>query len=584
MASSGSSNAGPKPSSAGSVSFKAYLSKKGADKPMEVRRFGVEQNEVTSFELLKSKLRLVFPNLKGHEFTIGWKDFENDEIIISSNDELITFLTETNDQVRRLYLTINNHVSISIEPYHVWPSVDSALNAAAAMASAGGNDTDEEDDEEEDDLQYTPLGCKRPWQSSLKSNLKFHPHVYCDGCQKHIPGNRYKCLECPDFDLCIDCESQNMHKEHVMLRIPLSMSHYPKLNNFAKGMHYMSEALRKIENRMKKQERRMNKMCDIASPNFCDLADMIPHSKRCKRDDKEKDKSKDDKREKQDKRERKCRKEKECGSTASAGCGADASASSSAKAGCPFPSGLLSSFLNPQTLGNLLSPQNLNTLQQLFEHMSPVPEQLLQEVAQNLADVRLSDPAPSAPAAGSSTPTNPFSVNTKKPSAPEADGAVPSTSSAPQSPVAAHKAAEKQAAQTESSAPASARPNGPNGPNASGSSTPVSVSGRSSRSSSEEADAEGWTVVDAHLKEASGEQQPSVYPKLPVAEPTPAQTPAAVQPAVPVPMPILHRDPEVQKCLRALAEMGFDVHQQMIVQLAVEYKGNVGRVLSALVP
>lgn len=58
---------------AGSVSFKAYLSKKGSDKPVEVRRFGVEQNEVTSFELLKAKLRQVFPHLSGQDFTIGWK-------------------------------------------------------------------------------------------------------------------------------------------------------------------------------------------------------------------------------------------------------------------------------------------------------------------------------------------------------------------------------------------------------------------------------------------------------------------------------------------------------------------------------
>lgn len=117
--------------------------------------------------------------------------------------------------------------------------IDSAAAAAAAATAAAtaataaedDNDSDEDDDEEEDDVQFTPSGCKRPWQASLRSsNLKFHPHVYCDGCQKHIAGHRYKCLECPDFDLCIDCESQYMHKEHVMLRIPLSMSFYPKVS------------------------------------------------------------------------------------------------------------------------------------------------------------------------------------------------------------------------------------------------------------------------------------------------------------------------------------------------------------------
>ncbi|XP_034240030.1 protein ref(2)P isoform X2 [Thrips palmi] len=579
MASSTPSTAGL--NSSGSVSFKAYLSQKGSDKPVEVRRFGVEQNEVTSFDLLKKKLRLVFPNLNGQDFSVSWKDFENDEIIISSNDELLTFLTETSEQVRRLYLTVKNPISVCIQPTFEWKPIDVLLGNA--MNSSAADDDSDDDDEEEDGVQFSS-GCKRPWQSSLRSsNLKFHPNVYCDGCNKHVPGHRYKCLECEDYDLCHECESQNIHKEHVMLRIPLSMSHYPKLNNFAKGMRYMSDALRKIENRIKKQERRMHKMYDIPFADFSDLADMIPHSKRCKRDDKEKDKKRDDRKDKKDKREKRDRKEKECSSSAS-GCSAEASASSRANTGCPFPSGILGSFLNPQTLGNLLSPQNLSTLQQLFQHMSPVPETLLQEVAQNLADVRLNDPAPTAPEAAqagpSTPPTNPFSVHAKKAAAPEAS----SSGTQSQSPVA-----ERPAMPLPQEAQAAA--------SGSGSSSPKS--GRSSRSSSAEADAEGWTVVDAHLKEAGGErdrEQTSVYPKLPAKEPTPEQpaaaaaqvSPVAGRPAEPLPAeampatPILHRDQGVQECLRALAEMGFDPHQRMIVELAVEYKGNVNRVLNAL--
>ena len=39
-----------------------------------------------------------------------------------------------------------------------------------------------------------------------------HPHHTCDGCQVHpIVGARYKCLECPDYDLCEDCQSKNIH-------------------------------------------------------------------------------------------------------------------------------------------------------------------------------------------------------------------------------------------------------------------------------------------------------------------------------------------------------------------------------------
>ncbi|XP_058125440.1 protein ref(2)P-like [Anopheles coustani] len=51
-------------------------------------------------------------------------------------------------------------------------------------------------------------------------DLPQHTTVSCDVCDQMVVGHRYKCLICPDYDLCMTCEAQYRHKDHVMLRIP----------------------------------------------------------------------------------------------------------------------------------------------------------------------------------------------------------------------------------------------------------------------------------------------------------------------------------------------------------------------------
>lgn len=54
--------------------------------------------------------------------------------------------------------------------------------------------------------------------ASSASKRVHHPNVICDGCDKDIWGYRYKCLECHDFDLCMECEPK-LHNHHLMVRI-----------------------------------------------------------------------------------------------------------------------------------------------------------------------------------------------------------------------------------------------------------------------------------------------------------------------------------------------------------------------------
>ncbi|XP_064539090.1 protein ref(2)P [Drosophila montana] len=53
------------------------------------------------------------------------------------------------------------------------------------------------------------------------TNFIIHEGIECDSC-KALPlvGFRYKCMQCPNFDLCQACESAHKHPEHLMARMP----------------------------------------------------------------------------------------------------------------------------------------------------------------------------------------------------------------------------------------------------------------------------------------------------------------------------------------------------------------------------
>jgi len=74
-----------------------------------------------------------------------------------------------------------------------------------------------------------------------------HHGVTCDGCgMKPIEGVRFKCLVCPNFDLCSSCEEKNQHpSDHTLLKLKVRSGgevprcrRGPGFNGFGFGSHF----------------------------------------------------------------------------------------------------------------------------------------------------------------------------------------------------------------------------------------------------------------------------------------------------------------------------------------------------------
>jgi hypothetical protein len=154
--------------SAQQVIVKAYYNDLVESQP-EIRRFTIDaspSNDV--YQTLETTITQLNGNYPQGQFTLQYVDEDNDRITFSSDSELRSAL--------------NNIVPGGVIKIYVKPKAKKTEETSETAA--------------------------------------VHHGITCDGCQKApIVGNRYKCTECPDYDLCQECSDKKVHPDHNMIKM-----------------------------------------------------------------------------------------------------------------------------------------------------------------------------------------------------------------------------------------------------------------------------------------------------------------------------------------------------------------------------
>lgn len=158
------------------LTIKAYLRRwnpqtRQQEQADEIRRFAVDLDVATNYEYMLAKVASVFPGLVNKSLDLFWKDADNDMIAFSSDDELMEALKSVNDSLFRIF---------------IFEKAPAATPSAQPPSSTAG---------------------------------LLHFGVTCDGCEGPVYGIRYKCVVCPDYDLCSNCKGLGLHSEHEMRTI-----------------------------------------------------------------------------------------------------------------------------------------------------------------------------------------------------------------------------------------------------------------------------------------------------------------------------------------------------------------------------
>jgi len=168
----------------------------------EIRRFRLETADDEShfgYNKLMKKIYRLFPISERSNVRLMWKDTDGEFVVMSTNSEFNEAVQNlpAEDKVLRVYVFETEDKDLEKQP-------EPEQRVEDQQAAQQEEKTDSE---------------KEPEKEPVEEDPTLYRWVVCDGCEGEIRVIRFKCLTCPDYDLCSECIDKGIHDEHPMIRI-----------------------------------------------------------------------------------------------------------------------------------------------------------------------------------------------------------------------------------------------------------------------------------------------------------------------------------------------------------------------------
>jgi hypothetical protein len=119
---------------------------------------------------------------------------------------------QVGNQLRHLIAQISSHPALQQLMPQVIGALMSAMSSAQQLQQQQVQPQQPQQPSSPQQPQQPQVQQPQPEpQSQPQPERVHHPNVYCDGCQQGIYGIRYKCKNCPDYDLCESCMGKGIH-------------------------------------------------------------------------------------------------------------------------------------------------------------------------------------------------------------------------------------------------------------------------------------------------------------------------------------------------------------------------------------